>query len=88
MRFNCGLSRLGIAGISLAVLLANGAAHAQSVNLYNGSTTVPTIPFITTMSGGGATLSLTVGNSAPGTFVLDTGSNGILVSRINSTRPA
>ena len=67
--------------------VACGAVQAQSLNLYSGSTSVPTIPFLTTMSSGGATVSLTVGNTLPGTFVLDTGSNGILVSsdKFNTT---
>lgn len=62
---------------------ACGAVQAQGLNLYSGSTSVPTIPFLTTMSSGGATLSLSLGNTSPGNFVLDTGSNGILVSSDN-----
>src|SRR5437660_7610060 len=89
MRFNRVLLRLGVAGISLTVMMAKSSTQAQSVNLYNGSTSVPFIAF----TGGpmtatqGATLSLTVGNSAAGTFTVDTGSNGILVSpdHFNST---
>ena len=59
------------------------AAQSQSWNLYNGDTSLPTIPFV----GGAmsptkaASVDLALGSaSSPTPFVMDTGSTGIVVS--------
>jgi len=62
---------------------AGGAAQAQSVNLYGGSVSVPTISFANGPMNvnNGATISLGVGSTPVMAYVMDTGSNGILISQ-------
>jgi hypothetical protein len=75
-------SYVAFLSVALVVAMMTPAA-AQSWNLYNGYTSLPTIPFVNgPMSpSNAATIDLTVGaTSSPTPFVMDTGSTGIVVS--------
>jgi autotransporter-associated beta strand protein len=71
-----------VLGLGLVVAMMT-SAQAQSWNLYDGDTSLPTIPFANgAMSPtNAATVSLAVGSAlSPTPFVMDTGSTGIVVT--------
>src|SRR5215472_9916457 len=75
-------SYVAILSVALVVAMMTSAA-AQSWNLYNGYTSLPTISFVNgPMSPTNpATVNLAVGGaSSPTSFLMDTGSTGIVVS--------
>jgi len=76
--------RLLSAGAALfaGAVASSSPAQAQPFNLYNGYTSLPTIPFADGPMGAnnGASVYLTMSGSNPTKFVMDTGSTGILVS--------
>ena len=78
-------SHSAVLGIGLVVAMT-ASAQAQSWNLYNGDTSLATIPFASgAMSPtNAATVDLEVGGaSKPTPFVMDTGSTGIVVTPDN-----